>query len=118
MQRLATLIEAITPRETSPDPEAFAYVLYGAAMQCAYGLAVHLVPTAIDRERARAALTAFIERALFPVRARSSVDPAASLAAIGRATACDACDHALLLSRRSRRGRRHCATHAVLCSSM
>jgi AcrR family transcriptional regulator len=65
-QRLASLIEAITPRSTVPDPEAFAYVLYGAAMQCAYGLAVQLVPTSIDRERARAALTAFIERALFP----------------------------------------------------
>jgi AcrR family transcriptional regulator len=66
VQRLATLIEAITPREHVADPEAFAYVLYGAAMQCAYGLAVHLVPSSIDRERARAALTAFIERALFP----------------------------------------------------
>ncbi|HEY5925131.1 MAG TPA: TetR/AcrR family transcriptional regulator [Kofleriaceae bacterium] len=65
-QRLAVLIEAITPREHVPDPEAFAYVLYGAAMQCAYGLAVHLIPSSIDRERARAALTAFIERALFP----------------------------------------------------
>ncbi len=65
-QRLAALIEAITPRKDVADPEAFAYVLYGAAMQCAYGLAVHLVPSAIDRERARAALTAFIERALFP----------------------------------------------------
>ena len=65
-QRLAALIEAITPRERVADPEAFAYVLYGAAMQCAYGLAVHLVPTSIDRGRARAALTAFIERALFP----------------------------------------------------
>ncbi|HEY5951704.1 MAG TPA: TetR/AcrR family transcriptional regulator [Kofleriaceae bacterium] len=65
-QRLAALIEAITPRADVADPEAFAYVLYGAAMQCAYGLAVHLVPSSIDRERAHAALTAFIERALFP----------------------------------------------------
>jgi AcrR family transcriptional regulator len=64
-QRLAALIEAITPRDRVPDPEATAYVLYGAAMQCAYGLAVHLVPSTIDRERARAALAAFIERALF-----------------------------------------------------
>lgn len=64
-QRLAALIEAVTTRENVPDPEAFAYVLYGAAMQCAYGLAVHLVPPSIDRERARTALTAFIERALF-----------------------------------------------------
>jgi len=65
-QKLARLIELITSKDDVPDPEAFAYVLYGSAMQCAYGLAVHLVPTAIDRERARAALTAFIERALFP----------------------------------------------------
>jgi AcrR family transcriptional regulator len=65
-QRLAVLIEAVTPRDKVPDPEAFAYVLYGAAMQCAYGLAVQLAPSQIDRERARAALTAFIERALFP----------------------------------------------------
>jgi AcrR family transcriptional regulator len=65
-QKLAKLIEMITTREAVPDPEAFAYVLYGSVVQCAYGLAVHLVPTAIDRERARAALTAFIERALFP----------------------------------------------------
>jgi len=64
-QRLAALIEVVTTRDHVPDPEAFAYVLYGAAMQCAYGLAVHLVPSTIDRERARAALTAFIERALF-----------------------------------------------------
>ncbi|HSN24860.1 MAG TPA: TetR/AcrR family transcriptional regulator [Kofleriaceae bacterium] len=67
-QRLAELIRLISDPKDVPDPEAFAYVLYGSAMQCAYGLAVHLVPTAIDRERARAALTAFIERALFPGR--------------------------------------------------
>jgi AcrR family transcriptional regulator len=66
VQKLATLITAITPRATVPDPEAFAYVLYGAAMQCAYGMAVHLVPSAIDRTRTQEALAAFIERALFP----------------------------------------------------
>lgn len=65
-QRLTELIATVTSRTDVPDPEAMAYVLYGAAMQCAYGLAVHLAPTAIDRERARAALIAFIERALFP----------------------------------------------------
>src|SRR6185503_3465171 len=65
-QKLSQLIGAVTTRDTVPDPDAMAYVLYGAAMQCAYGLAVHLVPVAIDRERARVALTAFIERALFP----------------------------------------------------
>jgi AcrR family transcriptional regulator len=65
-QKLSTLIAAVTTRAAVPDPDATAYVLHGAAMQCAYGLAVHLVPVAIDRERARAALTAFIERTLFP----------------------------------------------------
>ena len=48
VQRLTALIAAITPRDDVPDPEAIAYVLYGAAMQCAYGLAVHLVPSPID----------------------------------------------------------------------
>lgn len=65
-QRLSQLIAAVTTRAQTPDPDAMAYVLYGAAMQAAYGLAVHLVPVAIDRERARTALAAFIERALFP----------------------------------------------------
>ncbi|HTR56427.1 MAG TPA: TetR/AcrR family transcriptional regulator [Kofleriaceae bacterium] len=64
-QRLAALIAAVTARDVVPDPEAFAYVLHGSAMQAAYGLAVHLVPPALDRDRARAALTAFIERAMF-----------------------------------------------------
>ncbi len=65
-QRLTALIGAIAPRDAVPDPEATAVILYGACMQCAYGLAVHLVPPAIDRERAKAALATFIERALFP----------------------------------------------------
>ena len=64
--QLSALIAAVTPRDDVPDPDAYAYVLYGAAMQCAYGLAVHLVPVAIDRDRARAVLTALIERVLFP----------------------------------------------------
>lgn len=66
IQRLTTLITAITPRDSVPDPEAYAYVVYGAAMQCAYGMAVHLVPSSIDRERTQTALASFIERALFP----------------------------------------------------
>jgi hypothetical protein len=65
-QQLAALIAAITTRDAVPDPEACAYVLYGSCMQCAYGLAVHLMPPTLDRDRARAALTLFIERTLFP----------------------------------------------------
>jgi AcrR family transcriptional regulator len=66
VQRLTTLITAITPRSVVPDPEATAYVLYGSAMQTAYGLAGHFGTPPIDAQRARAALASFIERALFP----------------------------------------------------
>lgn len=66
IQRLTVLISAIVPRTIIPDPEATAYVLYGSAMQCAYGLAGHTGPPPVDAERAKQALTAFIERTLFP----------------------------------------------------
>jgi len=66
LQRLTLLISAIVPRETVPDPEATAYILYGSAMQTAYDLAGHIGAPAIDAERARRALTSFIERTLFP----------------------------------------------------
>jgi AcrR family transcriptional regulator len=65
LQRLTMLIAAIVPRDVVPDPEATAYVLYGSAMQCAYGLAGHVGPPPIDAERAKQALADFIERALF-----------------------------------------------------
>jgi AcrR family transcriptional regulator len=66
IERLSALITAIVPRDIVPDPQATAYVLYGSAMQCAYGLAGHVGPPPVPPDRARAALTAFIERALFP----------------------------------------------------
>ena len=65
-QRLTLLISAIVPREVVPDPEATAYVIYGSAMQCAYGLAGHVGAPPIDAERAKTALADFIERTLFP----------------------------------------------------
>jgi AcrR family transcriptional regulator len=64
--RLTTLIASIIPRDVVPDPEATAWVLYAGAMQTAYGLAGHIGPPPIGAERARRALTDFIERALFP----------------------------------------------------
>lgn len=66
LERLARLIAAVAPRDVVPDPEATAYVLYGSAMQTAYGLAGHVGAPPIDAARARAALTSFIERTLFP----------------------------------------------------
>ncbi|HEU0032376.1 MAG TPA: TetR/AcrR family transcriptional regulator [Kofleriaceae bacterium] len=66
VERLTMLISAIVPRAIVPDPEATAYVLYGCAMQCAYGLAGHVGDPPVEPARAKAALTLFIERALFP----------------------------------------------------
>lgn len=64
--RLTELISAIVPRDVVPDPEATAWVIYGSAMQCAYGLAEHVGPAPVDAARVKTALTDFIERALFP----------------------------------------------------
>lgn len=64
--RLAALISAIVGRDVVPDPEATAWVIHAAATETAHGLAGHLGPPPIDAERARQALTDFIERALFP----------------------------------------------------
>lgn len=66
VQRLTMLITAVCPRDVVPDPEATAFILYGSAMQCAYGLAEHLGAPPVSAERAKQALTSFIERALFP----------------------------------------------------
>jgi len=66
VRRLSALISAVTSRDVVPDPEATAWVLYGSAMQCAYGLAEHVGPPPVGSDRARKALADFIERALFP----------------------------------------------------
>jgi len=65
-QKLTALISAICPRNVVPDPEATAYVVYGSALQTAYGLAGYLGTPPIAADRAKKALTSFIERALFP----------------------------------------------------
>jgi AcrR family transcriptional regulator len=66
IQRITVLISAIIPRDVVPDPEATAWVLHGSALHAAYGLAGHYGPPPISADRARKALTDFIERALFP----------------------------------------------------
>ena len=66
IQRLTSLISAIVPRDVVPDPEATAWVLHGSTMRTAHGLAGHYGPPPIIADRARKALTDFIERALFP----------------------------------------------------
>jgi AcrR family transcriptional regulator len=64
--RITSLIAAIVPRTVVADPEATAWVLHASVMETAYGLARHRGPPPIDAERARKALTDFIERAVFP----------------------------------------------------
>jgi AcrR family transcriptional regulator len=63
--RLTSLIAAIVPRSVIADPEATAWVLHASVMETAHGLAGHRGPSPIDAERARKALTDFIERAIF-----------------------------------------------------
>ncbi|HEY0192924.1 MAG TPA: helix-turn-helix domain-containing protein [Kofleriaceae bacterium] len=65
LDKLAQLIAAIVPRDVAPDPEATAWVLYGAAMHAAYGLAGHFGAPPVGADRVKQALTGFIERALF-----------------------------------------------------
>ena len=64
--RIATLITALVGRAVVPDPDATAWVLHAAVVEAAYGLAGHRGPPPISAERARQALTDFIERAIFP----------------------------------------------------
>jgi AcrR family transcriptional regulator len=64
--RIAALISALVGRDVVPDPEATAWVLHAAVLEAAYSLAGHRGPPPISADRARQALTDFIERAVFP----------------------------------------------------
>jgi len=63
--RLAALITAVTPRSRVPDPEATAWVLYTAAVECAAALSGLHGPPPVSPAAAKAALAAVLERALF-----------------------------------------------------
>lgn len=65
-QRLALLIGAICPREVIPDPEATAWMLHAAGLECAIGLSGAGRPPPLEAARVRKALTTMIERMLFP----------------------------------------------------
>jgi len=64
-QRLATLLGAVCSRVAVPDPAATAFVLFTTAVECANSLAGLRGGPAVDPERAKRALTMFIDRALF-----------------------------------------------------
>lgn len=63
--RLTELCELIATREAVPDPEATAWVIYTAAVECASAVAGLHGPPSIEVGRAKAALSRVIERALF-----------------------------------------------------
>jgi AcrR family transcriptional regulator len=65
-QRLARLIAAICPPAVIPDPEATAWVVQAAVLECATGIGGGGRHKLMDLARARKALAAMIERLLFP----------------------------------------------------
>lgn len=67
-QGLAALFRVICPSDEVPDPEATAYIVHTAVIGCAYHIAgVTSGPPPVSRERAFAALTELVTRALFGI---------------------------------------------------
>jgi len=64
-EKLSMLIAAICPRTAVPDPEATALIVHVAAIECASVIGGIRGPVPVERERAQAALTALLYRALF-----------------------------------------------------
>ena len=63
--RLTQLCQLVATRDAVPDPEATAWVIYTAAVECASAVAGLHGPPSIDVPRAKEALSRLIERALF-----------------------------------------------------
>lgn len=68
-QRLVELIAAICPPEVVADPEATAYVIYTAVIECANHIAGVMGCAPVSRQRAFAALSDVVARALFGIDA-------------------------------------------------
>lgn len=64
-RRVAELIAAICPPELVADPEATAYMIHTAVVECAIHIGGSRGPLPVSRERAIAALTEIICRSLF-----------------------------------------------------
>ncbi|MEZ4362577.1 MAG: helix-turn-helix domain-containing protein [Kofleriaceae bacterium] len=65
-QQLARLIAATCPPEVVSDPEATAWVIQSAALECAVAVSSASPGALVTPPRARRALTEMIERLLFP----------------------------------------------------
>lgn len=66
-QRLTELVAAVCPREDVPDPEATAYVIHTAVVECALSIAGISGESPVSRERAVTALTELVVRALYGI---------------------------------------------------
>lgn len=66
-QRMATLIEAIVPREVVPDPEATAYIVQTAVVECAVAMSGVRGKPPVGRERAFASLADMVYRTFFGI---------------------------------------------------
>jgi AcrR family transcriptional regulator len=65
--RLTALIAAICPPEDVADPEASAYIIHTAVVECANHIAGVYGSLSVSRERALAALSELVIRALFGI---------------------------------------------------
>lgn len=63
--RLSAIVAAVCPREDVPDPQATAFVVHTAVVECATRIAGARGPAYPDPERAMAALIDVVLRALF-----------------------------------------------------
>jgi AcrR family transcriptional regulator len=66
-RRVAELLAAICPTDLVADPEATAYIVHTAVIECAIHIAGSRGPIPVSRERAVGALTEIIYRALFGI---------------------------------------------------
>lgn len=65
--RLTALIEAICPREVVPDPEATAYVVQTAVVECAVAMSGVRGAPPVERQRAFASLCDMVYRTFFGI---------------------------------------------------
>ncbi len=66
-RRVSELIAAICPEELVADPDATAYMIHTAVVECAIHIAGARGPLPVSRERAVGALTEIIYRSLFGI---------------------------------------------------
>lgn len=67
LEKLAALVAAVCPREDVADPEATAFVIQTSVVECAVAISGARGESPVERDRAIAALTEMIFRAMFGI---------------------------------------------------